>query len=204
MKMAVYDGNNFETINTDITFGEPKITVSQGNLYVLVTDITGSEKAKVYAYNQNNKKCEQEGIDVDNAAASGSLNLASIDNKIYVQLKRSTDGIIVVKEKETVNSLQSISIEPPKKTTYTVGEKIDLTGIKVTANYVKEQKEVSGYKISGFETTIPGEHIATVTYEGISNIFSYTVVENIKNYKTLTEYLNEAGYKTSDQFVSGF
>ena len=54
--MAVYDGNNFETINTDITFGEPKITVSQGNLYVLVTDITGTEKAKVYAYNQNNKK----------------------------------------------------------------------------------------------------------------------------------------------------
>ena len=204
MKMAVYDGNNFETIKTDITFGEPKITVSQGNLYVLVTDITGSEKAKVYAYNQNNKKFEQEGIDVDNAAASGSLNLASIDNKIYVQLKRSTDGIIVVKEKETVNSLQSISIEPPKKITYTVGEKIDLTGIKVTANYVKEQKEVSGYKISGFETTIPGEHIATVTYEGISNTFSYTVVENIKNYKTLTEYLNEAGYKTSDQFVSGF
>lgn len=204
MKMVVYDGNNFETINTDITFGEPKITVSQGNLYVLVTDLTGSEKAKVYAYNQNNKRFEQEGIDVDNAAASGSLNLASIDNKIYVQLKRSTDGIIVVKEKETVNSLQSISIEPPKKTTYTVGEKIDLTGIKVTANYVKEQKEVSGYKISGFETTIPGEHIATVTYEGISNTFSYTVVENIKNYKTLTEYLNEAGYKTSDQFVSGF
>lgn len=204
MKMVVYDGNNFETINTDITFGEPKITVSQGNLYVLVTDITGSKKAKVYAYNQNNKKFEQEGIDVDNAAASGSLNLASIDNKIYVQLKRSTDGIIVVKEKETVNSLQSISIEPPKKTTYTVGEKIDLTGIKVTANYVKEQKEVSGYKISGFETTTPGEHVATVTYEGISNIFSYTVVENIKNYKTLTEYLNEAGYKTSDQFVSGF
>ena len=204
MKMVVYDGNNFETINTDITFGEPKITVSQGNLYVLVTDLTGSEKAKVYAYNQNNKKFEQEGIDVDNAAASGSLNLASIDNKIYVQLKRSTDGIIVVKEKETVNSLQSISIEPPKKTTYTVGEKIDLTGIKVTANYVKEQKEVSGYKISGFETTTPGEHIATVTYEGISNTFSYTVVENIKNYKTLTEYLNEAGYKTSDQFVSGF
>lgn len=204
MKMVVYDGNNFETINTDITFGEPKITVSQGNLYVLVTDLTGSEKAKVYAYNQNNKKFKQEGIDVDNAVASGSLNLASIDNKIYVQLKRSTDGIIVVKEKETVNSLQSISIEPPKKTTYTVGEKIDLTGIKVTANYVKEQKEVSGYKISGFETTLPGEHIATVTYEGISNTFSYTVVENIKNYKTLTEYLNEAGYKTSDQFVSGF
>ena len=204
MKMVVYDGKNFETINTDITFGEPKITVSQGNLYVLVTDITGTEKARVYAYNQNNKKFEQEGIDVDNAAASGSLNLASIDNKIYVQLKRTTDGIIVVKEKETVNSLQSISIEPPKKTTYTVGEKIDLTGIKVTANYVKEQKEVSGYKISGFETTIPGEHIATVTYEGISNTFSYTVVENIKNYKTLTEYLNEAGYKTSDQFVTGF
>ena len=204
MKMVVYDGKNFETINTDITFGEPKITVSQGNLYVLVTDITGTEKARVYAYNQNNKKFEQEGIDVDNAAASGSLNLASIDNKIYVQLKRSTDGIIVVKEKETVNSLQSISIEPPKKTTYTVGEKIDLTGIKVTANYVKEQKEVSGYKISGFETTTPGEHVATVTYEGISNTFSYTVVENIKNYKTLTEYLNEAGYKTSDQFVTGF
>ena len=204
MKMISYNGNSFETINTDITLGAPKITVSQGNLYVLATDMTGSGKTKVYAYNVNNKKLEQEGTDVDNAADTGSLNLTSIDNKIYVLLKRITDSNIVVKEKETVNSLKSISIVPPKKTTYIVGEKVDLTGIKVIANYVKEQKEVSKYKVTGFETSKAGEYLATVTYEGISNTFSYTVVENIKKFKTLTEYLNEAGYKTSDQFVSGF
>ncbi len=204
MKMISYDGNTFETINSDVTLGAPKITVSQGNLYVLATDMTGSGKTKVYAYNVNNKKLEQEGTDVDNAADTGSLNLTSIDNKIYVLLKRITDSNIVVKEKETVNSLKSISIVPPKKTTYIVGEKVDLTGIKVIANYVKEQKEVSKYKVTGFETSKAGEYLATVTYEGISNTFSYTVVENIKEFKTLTEYLNEAGYKTSDQFVSGF
>ena len=204
MKMVIYDGKNFETINTDLIFGDPKMTVSQGNLYMLVTDITGSGKAKIYAYNENSKKFEQEGIDVDNAANPGSLSLISIDNKIYVLLKRTTDQSIVVKEKETVNSLQSISIIPPKKTTYIVGEKLDVTGLKVTANYVKEHKEVDNYKIDGFSTLKSGEYLATIMYEGKSNTFAYTVVEEIKNYKTLTEYLNQAGYKTSGKFVSGF
>ena len=107
-------------------------------------------------------------------------------------------------EKETVNSLQSISIIPPKKTTYIVGEKLDVTGLKVTANYVKEHKEVDNYKIDGFSTLKSGEYLATIMYEGKSNTFAYTVVEEIKNYKTLTEYLNQAGYKTSGKFVSGF
>lgn len=204
MKMVIYDGKNFETINTDLIFGDPKMTVSQGNLYMLVTDITGSGKAKIYAYNENSKKFEQEGIDVDNAANPGSLSLISIDNKIYVLLKRTTDQSIAVKEKETVNSLQSISIIPPKKTTYIVGEKLDVTGLKVTANYVKEHKEVDNYKIDGFSTLKSGEYLATIMYEGKSNTFAYTVVEEIKNYKTLTEYLNQAGYKTSGKFVSGF
>ena len=56
-------------------------------------------------------------------------------------LRRKTDGVIVVKEKETVNSLKSLSIVPPKKTTYIVGEKLDVTGMKVTANYTKRTKK---------------------------------------------------------------
>lgn len=129
MRLVIYDGNNFETINTDIKQGFPKIILSQGNIYILATDTTTSGKTIVYSYNEKDKKIEKEGTDVDNAADSNNLSLVSIDNKIYVLLKRTTDGTLVVKEKE---------------------------------------------------------------------------VGKIQSYTTLTNYLNNAGYKTNGEYTSGF
>ena len=206
MRMVAFDGTNFETINTNIELGDPKVTVSQGNLYILATEISETQNGKtiLYAYNEKKKEIEQEGKNVDNAASAGNLSLTSIKNKIYVMLRRKTDGVIVVKEKETVNSLKSLSIVPPKKTTYIVGEKLDVTGMKVTANYTKEQKEIKDYTISGFDSTKPGEYNVTVTYGGISNTFSYTIVAKAQNNTTLKEYLTKANYKIENEFTNGF
>lgn len=204
MRIVIYDGEKFETINTDINLGAPRVTVSQGNIYVLATDMSASGKTIVYAYDENTKKLTKEGVDVDNAADFNSLNLVSESDKIYVLLKRSTDGNIVVKEKQTVNSLKSITIIPPKKTTYIVGENLELEGMQVFANYVKEQKEVTNYEVTGFNSNKAGEYKATVTYEGISNTFTYTVVQKATEYKTLKEYLTDAGYNVSGEYVSGF
>ena len=203
MRMVIYDGEKFEKIDTTIKLGTPIITVSQGNMYVLAIDMSATGKAIVYAYNENTG-LTKEGIDVDNSADSNNLNIVSIKNNLYVVLRRTTDGTIVVKQKETVNSLKSISIIAPKKTTYIVGDKLDLTGLKVIANYKNAQKEVSDYTITGFDSSVPGIFDATITYEGVSNTFTYTIVEDVKEYTTLTEYLNKAGYKTTENFATGF
>ena len=204
MKIARYDGKNFENIDTNIKLGLPITTVSQGNLYVLATDTLASGKTIVYAFDEKTKELTKEGIDVDNSADFGNLKLTSINDNIYVLLKRMTDGKIVVKTKETVNSLKTLTILPPNKTTYIVGEKMDLTGIKVYANYVKEQREITNYNVSGFDSTKSGEYDILIEYEGVKNTFSYTVVEDVKEYKTLKDYLTEAGYKVSESLVSGF
>ena len=203
MRMVIYDGEKFEKIDTTIKLGTPIITVSQGNMYVLAIDMSATGKAIVYAYNENTG-LTKEGIDVDNSADSNNLNIVSIKNNLYVVLRRTTDGTIVVKQKETVNSLKSISIIAPKKTTYIVGNKLDLTGLKVIANYKNAQKEVNDYTITGFDSSVPGIYDATITYEGVSNTFTYTIVEDVKEYTTLTEYLNKAGYKTTENFATGF
>ena len=85
-----------------------------------------------------------------------------------------------------------------------MGDKLDLTGLKVIANYKNEQKNVNDYTITGFDSSVPGIFDATITYEGVSNTFTYTIVEDVKEYTTLTEYLNKAGYKTKENFVTGF
>ena len=45
--------------------------------------------------------------------------------------------------------------------------------MKVIANYVNSQKEVTNYTISGFSTEKAGTYIDKVNFEGITITFSY-------------------------------
>lgn len=173
-KLNIYkfDGSSWSNINSGINAKFPTLTVSQGNLYILAR--VQNTNVLVYSFNEKSQKFSQEGTIVDTAAQDSYL--ISIDNNIYVALYRSLDGSIAVKEKETVNSLMSLTIVPPKKRTYSVNEKIDTTGLQVIANYKKEQVAVTNFSIKGFDTSKPGVYNVTITYEGISNTFSYEVI----------------------------
>lgn len=76
----------------------------------------------------------------------------------------------------------------PTKTTYEIGEKLDLTGLKVKAVYTSGDKVVKeidldqateespdGYTVSGFDSTVAGEKTLTVSYNGVSATFNVTV-----------------------------
>ena len=93
--------------------------------------------------------------------------------------------------------LESFSIEQlPEKTIYTLGEKIDLTGIKVIGNYDDGQRRpvnVTLEQISGFSSSTPVEkQEVTVTIEGKQKTVQIAPIR-IEN-GVLTEVVN--GYET--------
>ena len=85
------------------------------------------------------------------------------------------------------STIESITIETnPTKTSYTVGEKIDLTGIKVTAQHYRNEEgkaddseiEVTEDMISGFDTSAANDSVTvTVTYLKRTATFTISVTE---------------------------
>ena len=76
--------------------------------------------------------------------------------------------------------LASISLEEPAKTEYTIGEELDLEGLKVTAHYSdgsSKELEQEAYEVSGFDSTKAGEKTVTVTYDGKSAEFKVMIKE---------------------------
>ena len=63
------------------------------------------------------------------------------------------------------------------KTVYQVGEPIDLTGLTISVEHdgTSDTVGVTESMISGFDTTAPGTHSVTITYEGYTAAFEITV-----------------------------
>ena len=82
-------------------------------------------------------------------------------------------------EPESDPVLVSIAVSGEFKSEYEVGEEFDSTGIIVTAHFDKgEDKDVSSEaSFSGFDSSVAGECIVTVSYEGKSAEISLTIVE---------------------------
>ena len=76
--------------------------------------------------------------------------------------------------------IESITVTAPTKTEYTVGDELDLDGMKVTAKYsdgTTKDIAVTDCEVSGYDTTKTGEQTVTVTYEGKADTFKVTVKE---------------------------
>ena len=84
-----------------------------------------------------------------------------------------------MKEAEKPVTLESITVTAPTKTEYTVGDELDLAGMKVVAKYSDDtEKEITeGYEVSGYDKAKTGEQTVTVTYEGKTATFKVTVKE---------------------------
>ena len=103
--------------------------------------------------------------------------------------------------------LQSISLTGPTKTSYLVGESLDLTGLVVTGHYLtgeeaSEEEIKTGYTVSqeGAFTSqdVPGKEI-TVTYQGETAKFSVTVAEPVATLVSVTI----SGTATKTNYIVG-
>ena len=181
IELYEFDGTNFKKKIETIPYNLPQLFKSQGNLYLRTikdpTDIYSNDNVlMVYSLSD---KVTMEGNNIASGVNADYSGVFSIGNRLYISYIK--DDITHIKYKESNNSLLSLSITSPNKTTYTVGDNVDLTGLKVIANYTKNRKELSNneYTITNFNTNKVGSYSATITYEGISNTFNYEVIEKV-------------------------
>ncbi|MBQ7223992.1 MAG: bacterial Ig-like domain-containing protein [Clostridia bacterium] len=97
------------------------------------------------------------------------------------------DDIFVgaLKADDVPTKIEKITIEQnPNKTSYKIGESIDLSGLEVSATYYKDSEgnrpddeliSVSNSMISGFDSSKAGDVTVTVTYEKRSATFTVTI-----------------------------
>ena len=181
IELYEFDGTNFKKKTETIPYNLPQLFKSQGNLYLRTikdpTDIYSNDNVlMVYSLSD---KVTMEGNNIASGVNADYSGVFSIGNRLYISYIK--DDITHIKYKESNNSLLSLSITSPNKTTYTVGDNVDLTGLKVIANYTKNRKELSNneYTITNFNANKVGSYSATITYEGISNTFNYEVIEKV-------------------------
>lgn len=95
-------------------------------------------------------------------------------------------------------TLSSIAITTkPTKTTYTVGDSFNKTGLVVTATYSdKSTKKVTDYKLSGFSSTKAGTVKIIVTYESKTATFNVTIKEKETTKKETTSTTTTASTTT--------
>ena len=117
---------------------------------------------------------------------------------------KTTTFTVNVKEAAPVVTLESITVSGPTKTEYKIGEELDLTGLVVTAHYsTGDEATVTGYEVSGFDSSTAGEKTITVTYQGKTAAFKVTVKETEKPVVTLESITisgpNKTEYKIGDK-----
>ena len=105
----------------------------------------------------------------------------------------------------TVPELASITVTPPTKTEYNVGDSIDTTGMVVTAVYTDETtKDVtSAVTLSGFDSSAAGTCTVTVSYteEDVTKTATFTVT--IKEPSTSTYTISVSADPAEGGTVSG-
>ena len=115
---------------------------------------------------------------------------ASQNNKIFAKRVWADEALDV--------TLDHIEVTAPAKTSYKMGEELDLTGMKAEAVYSDGSKKdiTEKARIEGFDTSTAGQQKITVTYGKKTAEFTVTVK---KVYKVKISYRAEEGNVRSEE-----
>ncbi len=166
----------------DVSVGnlsQTKITVSEGNLYVV--GLNSENQVAAYKYDEALSDLVQEGEIVDKAIDGSSFDLSTIGNTLYISYKNGS-GNIVLKSKTAADKLVSITADIPSALVFKEGDTISADGISVTANYTNSRRVLTSgeYSISNFDTATIGERTATIEFFGKTTSFVYLVEEDVE------------------------
>ncbi len=115
--------------------------------------------------------------------SNGTLRIETYKHNAGSVIDISFDNIVVsVPAVNAPEVLETLSVTPPTKTSYTVGEELDLTGMEVTAGYADgSTKEITeGYTVTGYDKAVQGEQTVTISYteNGVEKIATFKVNVN--------------------------
>ncbi|WP_105205539.1 bacterial Ig-like domain-containing protein [Neobittarella massiliensis] len=172
-----FDGTVWQTVGAPIraqNVMDIGITCHAGQPYVAFSD-AGADKTLVYTANSQND-WYQFGLPVD--AASGEIDLAVLGNTVYAGYSLSAKQQFQIKEKSAAVQASGITVVPPAKLEYKVGEAADYTGMKVSLQRIGAgdvEVPLGSCTITGFDTSAAGQKTVTVTYLGYQSTFAITV-----------------------------
>ncbi len=143
------------------TYGED----SYVSTYKLEQTIASAEEIDMNALTEASKAELQAAIETAKAALESAKSTEEAD-AAAAELQAVIDGLEYAGG-ETV-TLTGISVTPPTTTTYTVGDKLNLDGLKVTASYsdnsTKDVTEAAKVDTSACDMDAAGTYTVTVTY----------------------------------------
>lgn len=144
-----------------------KRTAGSENVYVGL-NTTDTEKQVTFSVSETGLTNVYSGEDAEVSGGS-----------VTVTIPAASDGGTVILAKG--KTLTGVSFQGPVKTSYYVGEELNLDGITVTGIYDSTVKVPisTGYTVddSGYDKTKPGTYTITVTYGDYSQEFQVTVSE---------------------------
>lgn len=160
--------------------------VKEGDNYQLSLDVT-VKYADYYGTSQSYSGPYLAGgnwTSSDNTVlAVDNMGLVTAKAKGVATISVSAGSVSASKEISVYGKDESpILITPPTKTTYKVGQKIDLKGGKVTyvSGSTTTTADLTSGMISGFDSSRPGICTVTVVYKGYGSSFDTLIVEEPK------------------------
>ena len=165
--------NEQATLNTASL--QPKLTIAKDTLCVLTNLSSNNGKEGLYVYALTKNGLEQEGAQVHRLSSNHAIT--SFHDQLFVTYTNEQKAYIQTKSIQ--NDLLSLEITPPAKNTCFVNEKPDFTGLQVFANYEKNKRELlpQEYQISTLDTSTACIKTVTISFNGLSSSFQYTVKE---------------------------
>lgn len=151
-----------------LTLTEPaKTTYMVGD----ALDLTGMSVTANYTFGDSKQVADYTVSDFDSSKTGEQTITVS-----YTENGVTKTAAFKVKVEAAV--LESISVTPPAKTSYVVGEPFEHSGMNVTAHYKnRPDRGVSNYELSGYDTSKPGNQTVTVSYTegGITKTATFTI-----------------------------
>ena len=134
---------------------------------------------------------------------SGFESLSAGEKTVVVKYNDDetiTTSFTLTVKKPDVSNVKSIEITTkPTKLKYFLDEKLDLSGMVVTATFVNEDTEaVLGYDVEGFDSTSFGKKTITISYGVGVDTFE---IEVVKNYENIQLNLTVSGL---DEYVDSY
>lgn len=184
-----------------------------GYTYKLSTYYKGTGRALMLFYNENDDMFKGLNLVLPKKDNWGIINynFEVPEEAFYTRIKFETDteelyldDISVIFSKDAVEEiiLVSISLTGPNKTTYKIGEELDLTGLVVTAHYSDGSSNVvTDYTVSDVDLSTAGNKLVIITYKEQSAAFLIIVDEEGHSTVSLKQIILEGTYKT-EYFVN--
>lgn len=172
------EGDTWKTIaRLDQPVHEPRLATGDGSLFLLAAP-NGASSKNLRVYRLAGDSFLHVGDPVDKNGNAADLTV--FDGRLFTAYR--TDGKARIRfnaPADTTDALLSLSVTPPNQLSYLQGESVSTRGMQVFANYTSGPRELAPaeYALTGFDSTQPGQRQATVSHQGLSASFPYTVFE---------------------------